>query len=280
MVRRLGRRRAACIRSSAPNRAPSGCGTQPNRRVPRRLRCTPIGFGGNPSHRRRVIAALDFLWVWTCALLLIVFWCELSTAGRLLAFGISIPVAVFAVLQWRATTGRVVRASRIRWAVRVAVTVLAIGPLGAALLHQAMASAEVRRYANQGRFVDVEGRSLFIDCRGEGAPTVIFEPGAGARGPACNRRFPTRPVGTARHTTKDYRAELPNRAAAPSGSPAGSSPYAQMAGGRRPFPLRSWSLISLPTAYRFAADLPRSWQTTAGHEERDFLGISNVLPER
>lgn len=34
-------------------------------------------------------------------------------------------------------------------------------------------------YAPEGRLVDIGGRSLYLDCRGGGSPTVVFEAGAG-----------------------------------------------------------------------------------------------------
>ena len=34
-------------------------------------------------------------------------------------------------------------------------------------------------YVGQGRVVDVGGRSMYLDCRGEGSPTVVFVSGAG-----------------------------------------------------------------------------------------------------
>ena len=62
----------------------------------------------------------------------------------------------------------------------VLVTVLAVvGTVAVALAPKATASP-----AATGDFsglVDIGGRSLYLECRGQGSPTVILESGAGAR---------------------------------------------------------------------------------------------------
>lgn len=48
----------------------------------------------------------------------------------------------------------------------------------------------VAPYAPQGRLIDIGGRSLYIDCRGSGSPTVIFEAGAGGDADGWGVVFP------------------------------------------------------------------------------------------
>jgi pimeloyl-ACP methyl ester carboxylesterase len=45
-------------------------------------------------------------------------------------------------------------------------------------------------YAAEGRLVDIGGRSLYLDCRGSGSPTVIFEAGAGGDADGWGVVFP------------------------------------------------------------------------------------------
>jgi pimeloyl-ACP methyl ester carboxylesterase len=45
-------------------------------------------------------------------------------------------------------------------------------------------------YAAEGRLVDIGGHSLYIDCRGEGSPTIVFEAGAGGDAGGWGAVFP------------------------------------------------------------------------------------------
>ena len=60
-------------------------------------------------------------------------------------------------------------------AVGVAIDVVRVGGLGAWLARHSLALP----YDRQGPRVDVGGRSLYLDCRGTGSPTVVLEAGMG-----------------------------------------------------------------------------------------------------
>src|SRR5688572_16105159 len=72
-----------------------------------------------------------------------------------------------------------------RWIARIAVGLLAL--VGLAVVcgatYEALARRELAsRHPVPGRLVDIGGRSLHIDCRGSGTPTVVFESGLGSAG--------------------------------------------------------------------------------------------------
>jgi pimeloyl-ACP methyl ester carboxylesterase len=58
----------------------------------------------------------------------------------------------------------------------VAIDVARTGGPGAWLARRAPAVA----YANLGARVDIGGRSIYLDCRGEGSPTIVLEAGMGS----------------------------------------------------------------------------------------------------
>lgn len=45
-------------------------------------------------------------------------------------------------------------------------------------------------YDAQGRLVDVAGRSIYVDCRGAGSPTIVFEAGMGGTADGWGHVFP------------------------------------------------------------------------------------------
>jgi pimeloyl-ACP methyl ester carboxylesterase len=68
-----------------------------------------------------------------------------------------------------------------RWIRRglVVVAVLAVVAAGLGWIVQSLASArDARRFPAPGALVDVGGRSLHLDCKGEGTPTVVIDAGA------------------------------------------------------------------------------------------------------
>src|ERR1700679_3323889 len=72
-----------------------------------------------------------------------------------------------------------------RWVKRIALTIG--GLIVAAILvgagyEQIMRWRAAREFPVQGRLIDIGGRHMQIDCRGSGAPTVVFEAGLDTMG--------------------------------------------------------------------------------------------------
>ena len=73
--------------------------------------------------------------------------------------------------RWRAMT---------KWLVRIALTLLllfGLAVLGGAAYESLGARQAARDYPPTGQLVDIGGRRLQLDCRGQGSPTVVFESG-------------------------------------------------------------------------------------------------------
>ena len=86
--------------------------------------------------------------------------------------------ASWRVTSWRVTRWRVIRIALIitlGLAVALAVDVARVGGPRTWLALRSLAWPN----PGQGRLVQVDGRSLFLDCRGQGSPTVVFESGMG-----------------------------------------------------------------------------------------------------
>jgi len=72
-----------------------------------------------------------------------------------------------------------------RWIKRIALTIgglIVAAVLVGAGYEQIMRWRAARDYPAQGRLVDIGGRHMQIDCRGSGAPTVVFEAGLDTMG--------------------------------------------------------------------------------------------------
>jgi pimeloyl-ACP methyl ester carboxylesterase len=72
-----------------------------------------------------------------------------------------------------------------RWIKRIALTIgglIVAAVLAGAGYEQIMRWRAARDYPAQGRLIDIGGRHMQIDCRGSGAPTVIFEAGLDTMG--------------------------------------------------------------------------------------------------
>jgi pimeloyl-ACP methyl ester carboxylesterase len=68
-------------------------------------------------------------------------------------------------------------------ALGVAIDIVRVGGLDAWLAARAPSSIpgyDVPPYDARGRLIDVEGRSVYLDCRGSGSPTVVLEAGFGS----------------------------------------------------------------------------------------------------
>jgi pimeloyl-ACP methyl ester carboxylesterase len=65
-------------------------------------------------------------------------------------------------------------------AIALAVDVARSGGVRPWLVRQGLGGLGVLAYRAEGRLVDIGGRSLYLDCRGEGSPTVVLVPGLGA----------------------------------------------------------------------------------------------------
>ncbi|MEX1172164.1 MAG: alpha/beta hydrolase [Chloroflexota bacterium] len=76
-------------------------------------------------------------------------------------------------LRWFAT--RLILAVAVGILVAVAIDVVRVGDPGRWLAVHGIRSP----YVPQGRVVTVDGRAVYIDCRGVGSPTVVFESGMG-----------------------------------------------------------------------------------------------------
>ena len=72
-----------------------------------------------------------------------------------------------------------------RWIKRIALAIgglIVAAVLAGAGYEQIMRWRAARDYPAQGRLIDIGGRRMQIDCRGSGAPTVIFEAGLDTMG--------------------------------------------------------------------------------------------------
>jgi pimeloyl-ACP methyl ester carboxylesterase len=72
-----------------------------------------------------------------------------------------------------------------RWIKRIALAIgglIVLGVLVGAGYEQVMRWRAARDYPAQGRLIDIGGRHMQIDCRGSGAPTVVFEAGLDTMG--------------------------------------------------------------------------------------------------
>jgi pimeloyl-ACP methyl ester carboxylesterase len=72
-----------------------------------------------------------------------------------------------------------------RWLKRIALTIgglLVVALIAGAGYEQMMRWRAVRDYPVQGRLIDIGGRQMQIDCRGSGAPIVVFEAGLDTMG--------------------------------------------------------------------------------------------------
>src|SRR5262245_11588636 len=72
-----------------------------------------------------------------------------------------------------------------RWLVRVGLGLLALVAmvLVCGVSYEALARRRLAaHFALPGQRVDIGGRSLHLDCRGAGSPTVVFEAGLGSMG--------------------------------------------------------------------------------------------------
>jgi pimeloyl-ACP methyl ester carboxylesterase len=74
----------------------------------------------------------------------------------------------------------VVLAVVIGLALAVAVDVTRSGGPRAWLARHGLGAVAIVTYVSEGRRVDIGGRSLYIDCRGEGSPTVVLVGGMGS----------------------------------------------------------------------------------------------------
>jgi hypothetical protein len=72
-----------------------------------------------------------------------------------------------------------------RRAIRVGLKIAAImvtAAVVAGVMYERVGCRQDRRYPRVGRAVEIGGRSMNIDCAGQGSPTVIFESGAESPG--------------------------------------------------------------------------------------------------
>jgi pimeloyl-ACP methyl ester carboxylesterase len=72
-----------------------------------------------------------------------------------------------------------------RWTKRIGLGTVALAALivaGGATWEALGKGAAARDYPPPGKLVDIGGRKIHVDCRGQGSPTVIFESGLGSGG--------------------------------------------------------------------------------------------------